>query len=115
MFLQRNHIKRFTSGIFLILFIIALIPKQVLHDYLTQHTHATSKQYSDRTQLDVSDYYCGYNTPVLSQTALLEHNQPPITIFRAVTFELVERTVRLFISERFVTALRGPPVQQNEV
>lgn len=95
----------------LILFAVAITPRQFLHDLCKEHKHAKLKHnHNNQTQLNESDYYCGYNTPVTTSPALVES-------FIDFTFHIqhYKPTQTAHQQEHYCaflvhTDLRGPPV-----
>lgn len=95
----------------LILFAVAITPRQFLHDLCKEHKHTELKHtHNDQTQLNESDYYCGYNTPVTTSPAILEsYIDFTLTSF---LYKPSQASLQQNICCAFLvhTDLRGPPM-----
>ena len=103
-------IKRVAAAFVLLLFIVAVTPKQVFHDLITGHKHIYSNL-GDEVGFKTSkaSFQCNWNNDVVESpfngTSAVQIDQP--FAFHSVAF--IEYTSTFFSSIHYFSSLRGPP------
>lgn len=108
---RKQQILSRVAILLLVLFAVAITPRQFLHDLCKNHKHASVKHtHDDQTQLNESDYYCGYNIPVTTSPALFEPFYEFDFKCEFVSINSASPEQNLLKQTLVYTLLRGPPV-----
>jgi len=105
-----NNILRFKTLLILVVFGVSLLPRQVVHNFVTSHKHIKYASHPGKAQLSAETFSCSADTLFLQQNF-----DAPVSFSTPVNSSFTERNqcnilLRYYGIDNSFTSLRGPPV-----